>query len=427
MVPSGRQYNQAAGRVGEAREVGVSVRPEKSPGLSFLAVLAMLTFIGPLSLHFFFPALPTIKAEFGVGQSIAQLAVTLPMFAMALLTLVYGSVSDRLGRRAVLFAGLALFIAGGALAAVSGSVWTLIAARLVQAAGGACGLVLARTIARDVYGTDRLVRAMAYLQMAYALAPMAALPLGGLLVDIYGWRAVMAAAAGAGFVILTLTFLAMHETHRPAPAKSVRRSVVADYVSLLGNLRFSAFVFQSCGVSGAFFAMATGAAFLMGEYLNRPAAEYGLYFMAFPAGYILGNFISSRLSNRVAIEPMVLVGGTLVLLAVAGQAGLILWGRLTPAVIFIPGFVVTLAQGFSLPNGQTGAFREAGALAGTGAGIGVFLQMFSAGAFSQMLGLLADGTPVPMVIAVSSAALLSFAAAVLAFMLRRHETVHGSA
>lgn len=419
MVPSGRQYNQVATGVGEAREIGVPGRAEKSPGLFFLVVLAMLTFIGPLSLHFFFPALPIIKAQFGISDSVAQLTVTLPMFVMALLTLVYGSVSDRLGRRAVLFVGLGLFTAGGVLAAVSGSISMLIAARLVQAAGGACGLVLARTIARDVYGTDRLVRAMAYLQMAYALAPMVAPPLGGFLVDVSGWRAVMAVASGAGGVILVLCFFAVHETHRPGPGTGARRSLVAEYISLFGNLRFSAFVFQACGTSGVFFAMATGAAFLMSEYLNRPAAEYGLYFTLFPAGYILGNFISSRLSNRVAIEPMVLIGGTLVLVAVAAQAGLIVAGLLTPLVIFIPGFVVTLAQGFSLPNGQTGAFREAGALAGTGAGIGVFLQMAGAGAFSQMLGQLADGTPIPMVIAVCSAALLSFAAAVLAFTLRR--------
>ena len=85
----------------------------------------------------------------------------------------------------------------------SGRQYNQVARRLVQAAGGACGLVLARTIARDVYGTDRLVRAMDYLQMAYAVAPMGALPLGGLLVDVSGWRAVMATAAGAGLVSLS--------------------------------------------------------------------------------------------------------------------------------------------------------------------------------------------------------------------------------
>jgi hypothetical protein len=117
--------------------------------------------------------------------------------------------------------------------------------------------------------------------------------------------------------------------------------------------------------------LATGAAFLVREPLGRPASEYGLYFMAFPAGYILGNFVSSRLGGRVAIEPMVLIGGSVafVAVAVAAQASLILSGTLTTLVIFGPGFVITFAQGISLPNGQAGMSREAGNLAGTGAGI----------------------------------------------------------
>ena len=116
---------------------------------------------------------------------------------------------------------------------------------------------------------------------------------------------------------------------------------------------------------------------------------------------------------------MVLLGGSIVFVGVAVQAGLILSGTLTPLVIFGPGFVVTFAQGISLPNGQAGMFREAGNLAGTGAGIAMFLQLFSAAAFIQLLGVLADGTGIPLVITVSIAAILSFAPAVLAFILRR--------
>ncbi len=389
------------------------------PDRLFLAILAALTFIGPLSLHFFFPALPTIKTRFGVDAATAQLTVSLPMLAMAAMTLAYGSLSDRLGRRTMVLSGTALFALGGAGAALANSIETLLLWRLLQSAGGACGLVLARTIARDVYGTDQLVRAIAYLQAAYATAPMIAPPLGGFLVDVSGWRAVMAVSAAAGVAILILCHATLHETRPPESRAAVGRSVVGDYAALFGNLRFSAFVFQSCGMSGVFFAMATGGAFLMRELLGRSAAEYGLYFMAFPAGYILGNLVSGRLGNRVRVEAMVLAGGALVAVAAAGQAGLILAGALTPLVIFLPGFVITFGQGISLPNAQTGALREAGALAGTGAGIGVFLQMCGASLFSQLYGELADGTPIPMVIASSAAAALSLGAALLVFVLRR--------
>jgi MFS transporter, DHA1 family, multidrug resistance protein len=385
----------------------------------FVVVLALITSMGPLSLHLFFPAIPAVKSEFGIDDSLAQLTTSGPLLTMAFLSLVYGSLSDRYGRRPVLLGSVVLFICGCAVAATAENIWMLIVGRLIQAAGGACGLSLARTIARDVFGTDGLVKVIAYLLMAYSMMPLIAPPIGGFLVDGFGWRSVLIFASGAGAIIGLLSYFILYETRPASDPTHRQRSVTAGYLELLRDMRFTALVLQSGLCSGAFFTMATGASLLMKDYLNRPASEYGLYFMLFPIGYWLGNLTSSKLSGRVAIETMVLAGSTLLVLTAIGMAVIVLAGYVVPLSIFIPGFLVTFAQGIALPNTQAGAIRLAGPLAGTASGIGVFCQLFGAAVFTQFYGLIADGTPTPFMIVILLASGLSFVAGTIPFIIAR--------
>jgi hypothetical protein len=134
----------------------------------------------------------------------------------------------------------------------------------------------------------------------------------------------------------------------------------------------------------------------MQELLNRPAAEYGFYFLLAPAGFFLGNFVSGRVGRRVSNEAMVLTGSVLSFLTVTVQSTLLIYGLTYPLTLFIPGFFITFAQGTALPYAQSGAMATIPQLAGTAAGIGVFLQHFFGAAAAQLYGVLADGTPRPM-------------------------------
>lgn len=391
----------------------------KQPSALFAVALAAITLIGPLSIHLFLPALPQVKDAFGISDGLAQFTFSITLFTMAGTTLIYGALSDHYGRRPVLLSGLALFLVGIGLATWAPTVELFILGRLIQAIGAGCGVALARAIARDAYGPERLVKAIAYLTMAYTLGPMLSPPIGGLLVDNLGWRSIFWVALVAGCLILIGAAFILHETKPREERTSSAFGVLRGFAQLLRQPLFMSFVLQTGFSSGTFFGLASATTFLMTEYLHRPATEFGFYFLLFASGYCFGNWLSSRLSGRVRIENMVLTGSIMLAATMAVMVIAIALGHITPLWLFIPGGLISIGQGIALPNAQAGAIRVVPELAGTAAGIGVFLQMFCGGFFSQLYGLLADGTPRPLVIIVSIASTLTLISGIAAYRLSR--------
>ena len=152
------------------------------------AILVAISAIGPLALNIFIPSMPGLQAEFGVSYGMAQLTLTLYLIGMAVCQLIYGPLSDRHGRRPMLLGGLAVFVVASLAAAVAPSIKVLIAARLLQAIGGAAGIVLARAMVRDVFERDKSASVISYITMACVVAPMVAPVLGGFIDKVSGWR-----------------------------------------------------------------------------------------------------------------------------------------------------------------------------------------------------------------------------------------------
>lgn len=394
-------------------------RVKPAPGPLFALALASIALIGPLAVHLFMPVIPAVKAAFAVSDAVAQLTFSIALFAMAFATLAYGSLADRYGRRPVLLSGLCLFLVGSVISAIADTAWALVLGRLVQAIGAGCGMTLVRTIARDAYGPDRLVKVLAYLTMFYTIGPMISPAIGGILVDTFGWRSVFGFALLLGSVIALAAYLAVYETRPRAETAQAGPGVLGGYVALFAHPRFTAFVLQSGFCSASFMTAASASATLMPEYLHRPPTEFGLYFLAFPLGYFGGNLIASRVGNRVSVETMVLAGSLVNLAAAAGQCGWLLSGSMMPLALFLPGFFMTMGQGIAMPYGQAGAMATMPQLAGTAAGVGVFMQFFLGAAFAQLYGVFADGTPGPMMVIVALAAALALITGVVPALLAR--------
>jgi DHA1 family bicyclomycin/chloramphenicol resistance-like MFS transporter len=395
----------------------------RNPGRSFTISLGLIALITPLAVHLFFPVIPAVKVALGLSDAYAQLTFSIALFGMAFATLIYGTLSDRYGRRPVLLSGLALFLFGSVVSLIAETAHALVLGRLIQAIGAGCALTLVRAIARDAYRAEQLVKAIAYLTMFGTLGPMISPIIGGALTDTLGWRSVFGFALLAGGAITLTAYFAMYETHPLANRKVGDVSVARSYIALFSRLRFNAFVLTSGFNTGAFMVMASASASLMTELLHRPATEFGFYFLLFPIGFFTGNFISTRIGNRVSSEAMILSGGLLAFACVSGQALVLTYGWVVPLAFFVPGTFITMAQGFAMPYAQVGAMAEIPRFAGTAAGVGVFMQNFGAAVFSQLYGIFADGTPRPMIMIAVLCGFLTLVTAAIPMLQKRLGTV----
>lgn len=393
--------------------------PLRAPGRAFAVALGLVALITPLAVHLFLPVIPAVKAALALSDAAAQLNFSLALFTMAFATLAYGSLSDRYGRRPILLSGLVLFLVGSAISAVADSAMTLAAGRVVQAIGAGCGMTLTRTIARDAYRAEHLVRAIAYLTMFYTLGPMVSPLIGGVLIDTLGWRSVFVFALIVGAAITLAAYAAIPETRPPLVASAEDTGVVQGYVALFRQPQFVGYVLQSAFNTGAFMTMASASATLMKELLQRPSSEFGLYFLLFPVGFFLGNLVSSRVGNRASNEVMVLTGSLLAMATITVQALLFTFDIVAPLTFFLPGFFLTFAQGIALPYAQVGAMAAIPRIAGTAAGVGVFMQNMGAAVFAQLYGFFADGTAWPMVVIVVLSGALCVVAGAVPFIVSR--------
>ncbi|HET6467349.1 MAG TPA: multidrug effflux MFS transporter [Geminicoccaceae bacterium] len=364
-----------------------------------MLLLVAVTALGPVAMQIFLPALPAIQEGLSVSFGTAQLTLSLSALSIALATLAYGPLADRLGRRPVLLAGIVIYLGGSLMCTLAPEIWTLVIGRIIQAAGGAGGMVLARTMIRDLFEREQAAQAIAYLTMAMVAAPMMAPALGGVLTDQLGWRAVFAASGVVGLLVLLGSVARLPETRHALDAALSIRAMFRGFTRLLRSAAFRAYAFQGAFSISLFFCFLAGAPYIMVRVLQRPATEYGLLFMLVSGGFMLGNLIAARLSARVGIDRMILLGtglaltGTVLALALAVALP---WSALT---LFLPVSLVAFAQGISIPNSVAGAISVDPQAAGSASGLSGFLQMAMAALAAQIVGMIQNGTPYPTLIA----------------------------
>ncbi|MBL8671958.1 MAG: MFS transporter, partial [Alphaproteobacteria bacterium] len=187
-------------RDAHARAADMSVAQRRPP----LWLLIAITAIAPFALNVFVPSMPGLAAQFGAGPDEAQLTLTFFLVGVAVGQLACGPVSDRLGRRPVLLAGLALFTAATLLCLLAPTLPLLIAGRLLQALGACAGLVLGRAIVRDTVDPAHVAGALGILNGVMAAAPAIAPAIGGFLDTWQGWRASFLVLLALGAILLAL-------------------------------------------------------------------------------------------------------------------------------------------------------------------------------------------------------------------------------
>jgi DHA1 family bicyclomycin/chloramphenicol resistance-like MFS transporter len=349
---------------------------------TMLMLLVAMTGIAPISLYLLVPALPMLATIFGCGISVAQMTVSLYMVGIACSQIVMGPLSDRFGRRPVLLFGLFLMVAASAACSFAENLPQLIAARFLQALGGATGMVISRAIIRDLYPRER-VGAMISLVIAVMMIAQMLSPLtGGLLETAFGWRAIFYAITGACLIIAIAVALLLPETRRDRVEPGGFRG---DVGSLLTSRAFIGYMLCQVLASQIIFAFAGGGPYIVVTQMGRTSAEYGAWFATTAFAYLIGNVFCVRFAPRHALEKLIWFG---LALQVAGSALNLGWSifgiNQLPQWLFGTQMIVMVANAFVMANSAAGAISVHPDAAGTASGAMGFLQMGLGSLVSQL-------------------------------------------
>ena len=353
-----------------------------------LWLLALLSFSGTVGMYIFLPALPYAARGLGASASEVQLTVSLYLIGMAAGQLVYGPLSDRFGRRPVLFAGLALYTLGGIGTAVAPTADLLNGMRLLQGFGGSAGLVLGRAIARDTAPSGELARRLAILNLMVSIGPGIAPVVGAALSEAWGWRSVLVTLALMGAVNLVFCTWLLPET-RPASGEGDAswERLRHNYGALVRSRGFLAYAIGGGLATTAVYGLFSAAPFLFVQQLNRPVHEAGLFLTLLVSGLWFGNIITMRLLRRHKARDLLVRANLVGLVMAVLFLGMALLDRLSLAGVAALMFVYALGVGVAAPTALAEAVNVNPAVIGTASGIYGFSQMTVGALCSALVGL----------------------------------------
>ncbi len=372
-----------------------------------IVLLAAASALGPAGMQILLPALPVIQNDFSVSNDVAQLTLSLSMFSIAIGTLVYGPLSDKYGRKPIMLLGILITVGGSIFCYLADSIFLLIMGRIIQAFGGAVGLVLARAIVRDVYGAEEAARVIATLVMVMVVVPMLSPALGGELMARYGWESVFLVVASGSLLIFAFLIAGQPETLvSPVPFEGMG-SMLRTFASLFESRAFCGYSFCVTFVSVVFFSFISAAPEIMVSVMNRPPTEYGYYFVMIPLGFMAGNYVARHFGNSMSIDRMISTGATIAILGIGIAIILSLAGISHPLSLFVPVTIAVFGNGITLPNAQAAAINEFPQYAGSASGLTGFLQMAVSAVAAQLVAFIFNGTVYPLLIMMLLASVLS--------------------
>jgi len=374
-------------------------------------VLGALTAIGPLAIDMYLPALPGIARELGVPIAAVQVSLASYFAGMSIGQILYGPLSDRLGRKPILSLGLVIFVGASLACAFTTSVTQLVVFRFLQALGGCAPLVVPRAVVRDYFDGREAVRMLSMLILVMMLGPILAPFVGGQLLIRFGWRSMFFVLAGYGFVWLVLAAWLLPESLRPDQRRRESvAAIVATYGRILSDRVYLGWVLSGALVFAGLLAYISGSSFVYIELFDVAPERFGLYFGANAIGLMIASQVNRFLAGRVAAAAVVRVvlpfavasGAALLVDAATGFGGF--------AGILIPLFCFIICHGFVGPNTTALAMSPYGAVAGSASALMGTLQFVLGAASGSLVSAFSNGTAVPFAAVIAGCALCAFVA-----------------
>jgi MFS transporter, DHA1 family, multidrug resistance protein len=347
-----------------------AVAPVKAP----IWLLVLITISGTLAMHLFVPALPDAAQSFGASVPAMQATISVYIIGLATGQLVYGPLSDGLGRRMMLMIGLGLYACASLAAAAAPNVHTLIGARLFQALGGCAGLALGRAIVRDTAGPEDAVRDLALLNFMTLIGPGVAPLIGSAIATLLGWRWIFLLLAALGGATLYFTWRLLPQTN--VPSGNIRaRALLADYAQLLRSPSFMGFALGGACATTSIYAFLSAAPFVIPSRLHRPLHEVGLYLGLLMVGMSVGNVITRNLIRRVSLDRLLIGANLLSTVSAVALLVVTLFGAITIVNVIGLMFLFSVGAGATSPAALSKALDVDSRLVGSAAGLYGSMQM----------------------------------------------------
>ncbi|WP_211365978.1 multidrug effflux MFS transporter [Verticiella sediminum] len=368
----------------------------------WLALMGLLTMTGPLAIDMYLPAFPSMTEALAAPPGAVERTLALYLIGMAAGQLLYGPASDRFGRKAPLYVGLALFTMASIGCATASSIETLTVWRVVQALGGSACMVVPRAVIRDHYDTQGAARAMSLLMLVIGVAPVLAPILGAQVLLVASWRAVFGILALIGAGLLVALHFGMRETLPAERRVQVNlRSMFVTYGELLRHRHFLFMALAGGLGMGGLFAYVVGAPRTLIEYFGLSPQMFSLLFALNAIAMTVASQVNARLLTR--LHPQRVVRVVLWVLPLVGLTGLALSlaGWLTVPLFVAVIMAYMACQGFVGPNsaalalqGQGGRLGAASAMLGTlqftsGTVIGLAVSAWDSGNATSLLAIIA--------------------------------------
>lgn len=355
----------------------------KNYGL-FVAFIAIIGAFSSLVNDMYLPTMPSMMKEFHTTPSMTQMGISMAMAGMGLGSILWGSASDRYGRKPVLIVSLIVFVLSTALSLFSPNIVFFIICRLFQGLGAGGAMVLSTSIPADVYMGRQLAKLMAIIGAINGVAPAFGPVLGGFMADWVGWRGIFVVLLVIGLV-MTFWTTRYHETLPPQRRLQARsfEDYIKAYRSLFSNGRFMTYVTIKAVAIGLLYAYISSAPFIIQTHYGFSAMAFGLIF----GGNALAMGIGSSLALRFKVMKQAMVAGCIGMFVFAVADAFVMWYEASFMLYELFAVPMLLFSGMIFSSSNTLSMEVGRAEAGTASAILSVVKYAFAAVVSPLVGL----------------------------------------